>query len=74
MADAMTDKQPLRSEFRCANCRGVFTKGWSEEEARAEAEANFGKMKPAEWAVVCDDCYFLMIGESPQPRNPPGRV
>lgn len=48
------------NEFQCVMCKGVFTKGWSEEEALAEAERTFGK-PVSEWKqgaqVVCDDCY-----------------
>ena len=47
-------------EFKCANCNGIFDKGWSDEEADKEAEDYFGKPKE-DWrdgaAIVCDDCF-----------------
>ena len=48
------------NEYKCDMCGGVFEKGWPDEEAKAEAEQNFGK--PVEqWneeaAIICDDCY-----------------
>lgn len=55
------------NQYRCAQCRGVFEKGWSDEEAAAEADDNFpGLMTadPGERAVVCDDCYKAMMGEA----------
>jgi hypothetical protein len=50
------------NEYRCAQCKLVFEKGWSEEEAHAEAEKNFGAWSPS-MAVVCDDCYNKMMGK-----------
>ena len=45
------------NEYRCACCRKVFEKGWSDEEARKEAKQwSEEEMKEGE-AVVCDDCY-----------------
>lgn len=48
------------NEFKCAMCGEIYTKDWSEEEAKKEAETIFGK--PIEdWnggaAVICDDCF-----------------
>lgn len=56
--------------FKCAHCGGTFGEGWSEEEATAEAKAAFGKSLNIETcAVVCDDCYKLML-----PANHPHLV
>lgn len=42
-------------EYQCANCDGIFQRGWPEEAALADREANgFSGM---ECVVVCDDCY-----------------
>lgn len=42
--------------FTCVMCGGTYEKGWSDEEARAEREALFGKT-PERDAVVCDECF-----------------
>ena len=48
------------NEYQCDMCKGIFEKGWSDEEAKQEAEEIFGK-NPNEWndeqKVVCDDCF-----------------
>jgi len=49
--------------YTCAACEGVFDYGWTEEEALAEKEENFGDMPTEEMAVVCDDCYNKMFGK-----------
>lgn len=43
-------------EFTCDGCGETFPKGWSDEEAQAEADAVFpeGIDDPA---MVCDECY-----------------
>ena len=44
-------------------CRGVFEKGWSDEEANAEAEYYFGvknASKNKDCVAVCDDCFQKM--------------
>ena len=49
-----------KNEYQCAMCKGIFEKGWSNEEAKAEAREFFGK-PPKEWndtpLVICDDCF-----------------
>lgn len=52
--------QPLK--YTCARCDGEFTSDWSDEEAKAEHEDNFGYQPGAEACVVCDDCYRLVMG------------
>lgn len=42
-------------EYRCSMCKGIFKSGWTDEEAKAEAEAN--GFNPDTCAVICDDCY-----------------
>ena len=45
-------------EFICAACHGTFTKGWSDEEAQAEADtAGFVDQS----VTVCEDCYVAMM-------------
>jgi hypothetical protein len=51
--------------FTCASCGDTHEKGWSDEEAAAEAEELFPGMDaddPAEAAVVCDACYQHIMG------------
>jgi hypothetical protein len=50
----------MTAHFTCENCGGTFEKGWSDEEARAEAIGTFGAM-PAEPAQVCDECYDMIM-------------
>ncbi len=57
-------------EFTCDECGGVFTKGWSDEEAEAEARDFFGEgpsllegytaASDPDMAVVCDVCWQKM--------------
>lgn len=66
------EEEPLASdEYRCSMCRGIFKKGWTDEEAEAEQEANgWGSLPPEECAVVCDDCYQQMTSQlSPEEFN-----
>lgn len=57
-------------EYRCAVCGGVFTKGWSDEEAKAEAATLFQQQPEThDMAVVCDDCFKQMTAAVPvRPR------
>ena len=43
--------------YTCAMCGEAFNEGWTDEEAMAESVAVFGKLRPEELDVVCDDCY-----------------
>jgi hypothetical protein len=53
------------NEYQCGICRGVFEKGWSDEEAAAEAAGNFPGMDiQQESGLVCDDCYNKHIGDA----------
>ncbi len=45
------------NEYQCAMCGGVFTKGWSEQEARAETQQYWPDTTQEELAVICDDCW-----------------
>jgi DNA-directed RNA polymerase subunit RPC12/RpoP len=52
----------MSNTYTCAACSGVFDKGWSDEEALAEKEENWGDMSMDDMEVVCDDCYRKMMG------------
>jgi ribosomal protein L37AE/L43A len=44
--------------FTCEQCGRTFTKGWSDDEADAEALRTQGVRRGAPGtALVCDDCY-----------------
>ena len=56
-----TCRQLSPDEYRCEKCGEVFTKGWTDEESKAEQEANgWGDMEKDDLAIVCDDCYHDM--------------
>lgn len=59
--------------FRCEHCGGVFDKGRSDEEARAEAQALFPGLRQEDAAVVCDDChreFMAWVAEQDEPVSP----
>lgn len=45
------------THYKCAECGGVFEKGWSDEEAQAERDKNFPHLPDEIMVVVCDDCF-----------------
>ena len=52
------------NEFRCKQCRGVFEKKWTEENALAEYRKIFGKLPDElkkDKAELCDDCYRKLM-------------
>lgn len=48
------------NEYKCTCCKGIFTKGWSDEEAKAELADTFPGFEEEECDLVCDDCYKKM--------------
>lgn len=57
----------MSETFTCESCRGTFDKGWSDEEAAAEAQENFPGIDISdadEAGVVCDDCYQHIMGRA----------
>ncbi len=48
------------NEYRCACCGEVYEKGRSDEEAMEECEEIFGDTNDV--AIVCDDCWRVMMG------------
>lgn len=49
------------NEYECSICHQIYEKGWTEEEARKEEKETFGANNPTA-ALVCDDCYNIMMG------------
>jgi rubredoxin len=47
--------------FRCSRCGLWFAKGQTEEEAMAEYRANFKDFPKDQRALVCDDCYPIIV-------------
>jgi len=55
-----------KDQYTCAACGETHDKQWSDEEAMAEAHANFGDTIDQEACdIVCDDCYKQMMKECP---------
>ena len=57
----------MTETFTCASCGDTHEKGWSDEEAAAEAEQNFPGIDlsdPDEAPVVCDSCYQHIMGRA----------
>lgn len=46
-------------DYACSMCNDTFISGWSDEDAQAEYQENFGDLDldHSDTAVVCDDCY-----------------
>lgn len=62
--------EPLKdNEYVCGHCGEINEKGWSDEEALAEAAEIFGK-PVSEWTdipvVICDDCFQKMHPLKPE--------
>ena len=50
--------EDAHATFTCDNCGRTFETDWTDEEAKAEYEAAFGKpFDPETAVVVCDDCF-----------------
>jgi hypothetical protein len=47
--------------FTCAHCGDTHEKGWTDEEAMAEAEGLLSGAELEDLAVVCDDCWRNVI-------------
>jgi hypothetical protein len=47
----------MSSEFQCARCKGIFPKGWSDEESLAESRELFGEIPPEHRVPICDVCF-----------------
>jgi len=57
----------MSETFTCESCGRTFPKGWSDEEAAAEAEELFPGINPddpAEAGTVCDDCFHRIMARA----------
>lgn len=50
-----------KTTYTCAQCNGVFERGWTDEEAKAEQAEN--GWQDEDCAMVCDDCYKAIISD-----------
>lgn len=50
---------PKAATFTCINCRGIFPKGWSDKEAKAEFQKKFPGHDISQAERLCDDCQKL---------------
>jgi hypothetical protein len=51
--------------YTCAHCGGTFVKGWTDEEANAEAAEAFAPSELEDVALVCEDCWQAMRAAMP---------
>jgi hypothetical protein len=60
---AMTGLERLGDPFTCDCCGHAFTKGWSDEEAMAEAESLYPAedLEAEEPGIVCDPCFQVIM-------------
>lgn len=58
------DQTIAPNEFRCAQCKGVFVKAWSDDQAAAERDALWGDDHPSGFVMVCDDCFKVLMHEA----------
>ena len=59
------------TDFQCARCGGIFTKGWSDEEAAEEARQFSPEEMAYGVAVICDPCYEAFMKWLPANRTLP---
>lgn len=52
MGDILKD-----DEYECSCCRGVFKKGWTDEEQQKEKDELFPDVALENCSIVCDDCF-----------------
>lgn len=50
----------IPGRFRCYVCKVVWDKGWSDEEAVAEAGVNFPGYVPSDDDLTCDRCFNMV--------------
>ena len=57
--------------YICAQCGGRYKSAWTEEEAVAEAAREFPGLdvNSSRAAIVCDDCYRLLMGRGADKIN-----
>ena len=64
---ALTNRPDKHEEVTCDYCGEKFICANTADEAEAEFEANFPGDTGEDNAVVCDDCYNMMVETMPPP-------
>ena len=65
----MAQNETRAETYTCAACGGAFEKGWSDDEAQAEAGGLFPGLSINDMAIVCDDCYPKIMGANGDHRH-----
>jgi hypothetical protein len=50
-----------KNEYQCDMCKGIFDKGWSDEEAKEEHFGRHPDVPLEETGMVCDPCYKILL-------------
>lgn len=51
------------NEYICEICRGIFEKGWSEEEAIEEQRRKFNEEPKDDDVILCENCYRALMAK-----------
>jgi hypothetical protein len=65
----MKKRKIKKNEYQCEICKGIFEKGWSDEEAKAEFYENNPTIPIEESGLICEPCFQLImkdIAEHPE--------
>jgi DNA-directed RNA polymerase subunit RPC12/RpoP len=54
----------MSTTYTCAQCNQEFETDWTDEEASLEFDQSFEGSDIRNAAIVCDDCYKLIMGDS----------
>ncbi len=60
----------MADTYTCEMCKGTFDKGWTDEEAQAEAERLFPGMDHSDMAMLCDDCFQKIQAAAMRQKGP----
>lgn len=55
--------------YMCSGCGNEFESDWTDEDAAAEFEQNFGHSDRSNAVAVCDDCYWLIMAPTTRTRE-----
>ena len=60
----------LKDFFTCEECNNRFRKAWSDEEMLEESARLFPMLQENERAVVCDDCFNILMEKQDDKPDP----
>lgn len=51
-----------KNEYKCARCKQIYRKGWSDKKMDDEAKRLWTKDELKDTVIICDDCFqeFMM--------------